>query len=221
MNLKSLHNAGIIPDGNRRWSIANGLELTIGYKISMEKIAESLSTLYTLGVNSVSVYLLSKDNLQRQREDLSAVFEAEIYLFKELTPHLVNEYGLNVFHAGDMNLLPWDYQNALKEICLEGNGLENKNPKLYFCANYDPWSEISITGSANKNKLLQLESLWVPLELDFVIRTGGESRLSGFLPLQCKYAEFFFEPYMFPEITPQRINTIYQQFLSRERRFGR
>jgi len=213
---------GIIPDGNRRWARQNGLELEEAYWYAMQRLACCLETLYSLGVSSVCVYLLSKDNILRARDDLEAVIKAEIRLLKELMPALTAAFSLRLYHAGNPGLLRAEYASLLGELCEPGNGVHDPFPRLYLCVGYDSYEEvIKCCDAPHANTKTLIDSLDVPLELDMVIRTGGDFRISGFLPLQSKYAEFFFEPYYFPEISEERVITITQQFQSRNRRFGK
>ncbi len=213
---------GIIPDGNRRWAKQNGIELAEAYWLAMQKIAACCQALYNHGVTSISVYLLSKDNILRAREDLEAVVIAETRLLKELLPPLKRALGLRVYNAGNSLSLPPEYRAALEEICEYGNVRADPFPRLYLLAGYDAYEEVVNARAAigpEPEKLI--ESLSVPLELDAVIRTGADRRISGFLPLQSKYAEYFFEPYYFPDITPERVQTILDELRGRSRRFGK
>ncbi|MBI3167402.1 MAG: undecaprenyl diphosphate synthase family protein [Chloroflexi bacterium] len=213
---------GIIPDGNRRWAKQNNIELAEAYWLAMQKIASCLVTLFKRGASSVCVYLLSKDNVLRARDDLDAVITAEIRLLRELIPPLRTTYLLRTYHAGNPSLLSPEYVAALNEICESGNGRGDPFPRLYLCAGYDPYEEIEqCCNDITLTPRRLIETLSVPLELDAVIRTGGDIRISGFLPLQSKYAEFFFEPYYFPDISEDRITAIIDEFKFRGRRFGK
>lgn len=216
------HHIGIIPDGNRRWARQNNMDLTAAYWLAMQKITACCSALFRKGVSSVSVYLLSKDNILRAREDLQAVVIAEARMLRELIPALKRDLGVRVYHAGNPASLPAEFRDALNDLCEPGNGRADPFPRLYLLAGYDAYEEVVAARAAigpDPEKLL--EALSVPVELDAVIRTGADHRISGFLPLQCKYAELFFEPYYFPDITPERVLAIMDEFRSRSRRFGK
>ena len=216
------HHVGIIPDGNRRWAKQNNMDLTDAYWLAMQKITACCDALFRQGVSSVSVYLLSKDNILRAREDLQAVAIAETRLLRELIPALKRELGVRVYHAGNPASLPEEFQDALDAVCEPGNGRADPFPRLYLLAGYDAYEEVTAARAAIGPDPDQLIStLSVPVELDAAIRTGSDSRISGFLPLQCKYAELFFEPYFFPDITPERVLAILDEFRSRSRRFGK
>jgi undecaprenyl diphosphate synthase len=215
-------NVGLIPDGNRRWAKKNNIDLERAYWITMQKIGECIDFLFEHGASTVSVYLLSKDNIDRARSDLKAVVNSEIRFFEEIIPKLKHKYSLMVFHAGEKKLLPEMYNASLKKTCDFGNGLGDPFPRLYLCVAYDPFHELVTVVEKKITKPCDIiRYLNVPLELDIVIRTGGDLRLSGFLPLQIKYAELFFEPYYFPEISRERITEIIEYFHKRKRTFGK
>jgi undecaprenyl diphosphate synthase len=213
---------GLIPDGNRRWARQNNIDLVTAYWYTMQQIAMCLELFFDRGALSVSVYLLSKNNVLRARDDLNAVIENELRLVKEILPLLIEKYGLGVYHAGNVQILPQDFRSAISNICRPNNGKDDPFPRLYLCIGYDPFEEIAnLIGKKSIDSGNLLDHLSVPVELDAIIRTGGEIRISGFLPLQCKYAEFFFESYLFPDISKHRVEDVLNSFELRARRFGR
>jgi undecaprenyl diphosphate synthase len=214
-------NVGIIPDGNRRWAKQNNQPLDKAYWFAMCRLAEVVEVFLMHGAASVSIFALSKDNLERPTDDLAAVFAAEERFFTELLPPIKAKYSCTVFHAGSADVLPSSYREALRTICDATGDRLDSSPSIFLCAAYDPYDEIAVaqTGLSQSNDLIS--RLWVPRALDLVLRTGGECRLSGFLPLQSKYAEIFFESYYFPEITRSLVESLIARFLTRNRRFGK
>jgi len=218
----AVKHVGIIPDGNRRWARRNNIDLEEAYWLAMQKITDCAEALFSAGVQSLSVYLLSKDNILRARDDLQAVVIAETRLLRELVPALQRDLGVRVYHAGNPASLDPDFRAALDEVCEPGNGVNDPFPRLYLLAGYDAYEEVTDARAAiGPDPEQLLGSLSVPVPLDLVIRSGRDQRISGFLPLQCKYAEFFFEPYFFPDITPARTLEILDEFQNRSRRFGK
>ncbi len=218
----AVKHVGIIPDGNRRWARQNNIDLEEAYWLAMRKITDCAEALFNAGVQSLSVYLLSKDNILRGRDDLHAVVIAETRLLRELVPALQRDLGVRVYHAGNPASLDPDFRAALEAVCEPGNGVNDPFPRLYLLAGYDAYEEVTDARAAiGPDPEQLLASLSVPVSLDLVIRSGRDQRFSGFLPLQCKYAEFFFEPYFFPDITPARALEILDEFQNRSRRFGK
>lgn len=218
----TVKHVGIIPDGNRRWARQNNIDLEEAYWLAMQKITDCAEVLFSAGVQSLSVYLLSKDNILRGRDDLQAVVIAETRLLRELVPALQRDLDVRVYHAGNPASLEPEFRAALEEVCEPGNGKDDPYPRLYLLAGYDAYEEVTDARAAiGPDPEQLLTSLSVPVSLDLVIRSGRDQRFSGFLPLQCKYAEFFFEPYFFPDITPARTLEILDEFQNRSRRFGK
>ena len=215
-------NVGLIPDGNRRWAKHNHLEYGDAYCIAMNKLAASIDTLLDRGSSTVVIFALSRDNLERRRDDLEAVCDAEEMFLTELLPSVKATHGAAVFHAGLVELLRKTYQRCLAGVCDADVDRRSAAPSIFVCAAYDPFDEIVASRDRfGRTDQETLAALWVPKSIDLLIRTGGDQRLSGFLPLQCKYAEFFFEPYFFPDITTARINDVVRRFTNRERRLGK
>ena len=216
------YSVGIIPDGNRRWARQNNRRLDEAYWLAMKKLAVVVDGLLRLGAASVAIYALSRDNLERPRGDLAAVCRAEERFLRELLPTVKRAHRATAFHAGRADLLPAAYREALGNVCDPSRRRRDSVPSVFICAAYDPCDEVTACWRRNAQQREDVvASLWVPRTIDLVIRTGGDCRLSGFLPLQCKYAEFFFEPYYFPDINQRRVRGIVRQFLKRKRRFGK
>lgn len=220
---QQLGNVGIIPDGNRRWAKINNQKLDEAYWIATQKLYLAIDVLVELGASSVTIYALSKENIKRGRDDLEAVLEAEERFFKESIPLLKKKHDLKVFHAGYPPILPKRYLQSLQEICeVDDCSRSTALPSLFICAGYDPNDELLHSMSKTVSRAEEIvKTLWVPHYIDLVIRTSGEKRMSGFLPLQCSYAELFFEPYFFPDISRESIEAIVNKYFLRERRFGK
>ena len=125
---------------------------------------------------------------------------AETRMLRELIPALKHDLGVRVYLAGNPASLPPEFSAALNEICELGQRPRRSFSRASTCWRVTTlmkklWLPRSAIGSDPEQLI---GALSVPVELDAVIRTGADHRISGFLPLQCKYAELFFEPYYFP-----------------------
>jgi len=139
-----------------------------------------------------------------------------------LVPPLKEDFNVRVYHAGNPASLPVEFKAALEQVCQPDNGSRDPFPRLYLLAGYDAYEEVvDARAKIGPDPEKLIETLSVPLELDVVIRTGNDQRISGFLPLQSKYAEYFFEPYYFPDITPERVLAVLEELQHRSRRFGK
>ena len=189
---------GIIPDGTRRWSRANAVALVDGYRIALTKLSAFTDYLFDRGVEAVTLYLLSRDNLKRTEDDLAAVFAAETWLCDQLLPPVVRKHGCRVTIAGDLSELPADFQEPWRRIETTG-AIGNK--RIYLCVAYDPMAEIQFALQRATCQQELFSNLWVAEPVDLVFRSAGENRLSSFLPLQCSYAELCFVSKLFNDVT--------------------
>ena len=209
----SLQHVALIPDGIRRWARSKGVSLDRAYNQVSTALSNISDAVYTHGAKSLSVYVLSKSNLQRNSAELDLTFASHIRIFREVLPYLVDKWQVRVFHTGDATCVPPEYMSALQEVCVDSCKRRN-NREIYICAGY------SVDWELNNGHGLAF-TRHVPHQIDMLIRTGGEQRLSGFLPLQLQYAEFFFLQKFFPDVNGNDIDTAIQEFYKRDRRFGR
>lgn len=211
---------GIIPDGIRRWARKNEHDLQGAYLDAMGILARLISHLFDWGVMSISVYLLSKENLSRPRNELLAAVEAELSLITHQLPILARNYQVQVLLAGNLELADKRYEEVLKAV----PKIEPKENvrKLFLLIAYNPIDEllsnIFYLGLDGKDIL---NHLWVNQKVDLVVRTGGEQRLSNFLPIQSGYAELIFQEKFFNELTIEDFEEFKEEYLDRQRRFGK
>lgn len=216
-NMNRLKHLGLIPDGNRRWARENNIPLSDAYWVTMKKIAEIIDLAFDRGITIMSVYALSKDNLDRPKDDLDIILGAETKFLRILIPEIVEKYKCKVIHAGLMdNGLPGDYKSALLDVCEKSKDYEDHLLNLLIV--YDPIDELK--HAVKKDPENFMEHLWVKDPLDMLIRTGFEKRLSNFLPLQCGYAEADIIKKYFPDITKEDIIKSIETYTGRKRRFG-
>jgi undecaprenyl diphosphate synthase len=210
---------GLIPDGTRRWSKKNHVDLNQAYKLAMNEIANFMTIMFDSGVSALSIFLLSKENLARSLADLDAVLDAEIYFFEDILPKLLKQYKVRVKAVGRRDLMEMSpYWKALDKICQETR--EEYNKTIYLLVAYSPFDEICSVEKKWLTPETLLKHLWVPQPLDLIIRTGGDKRISNFLPLQASYAEFHFIDKQFNDVTAEEWNACLLDYQSHERRFG-
>lgn len=203
-NMESaINHIGLIPDGNRRWAHQNKTSYQIAYNLTMLNIKRFIELAIDNQISFVSVYLLSKDNLSRQREDLDAVIESETLLISDILPSFCEQNKCKVTIAGDLLAIP-------KRLSASAQNLQKltqffNGTNLYLLLGYDPFDEINsvIANEANK---ITIDSLWVSKNVDVVIRTaGGPTLLSKFLPLQSSYAQIYMVDKLFNDCTQDDI----------------
>jgi undecaprenyl diphosphate synthase len=209
---------GLIPDGARRWARHFHQTYHFAYSQVMCNVVEFTRTMFDHQVQSASIYLLSKDNLQRPPEELQPVFETECHLVKTLLPPLAERYKARVIHAGCLSLLPPCFARAIETLCTNTQHYTERT--IYLLIAYDPQDELQHAYTQWDQQSPIYSHLWVPEYLDLVIRSSGEYRLSNFLPLQSGYAEYIFLDKHSVDISAQDITNCLEQYAARQRRFG-
>ena len=226
---------GLIHDGHRRYARReNLLSYEVSYKIGMVRFKECLSWCDELGIDYVTSWLLSKENLSRPEEELEPYFIVLNELFEELIiDDLVDNFKIQFI--GSIDLLP-DYLketiNKLQEV--RAGGEKTITIALGYGGRQEILDAIKSLVLENKEKDLEelveeindeqiREHLYLPNapDIDLIIRTSGESRLSGFLLWQSAYSEFVFQDVYWPEFRKIDFLRCLREYIQRERRFGK
>lgn len=209
---------GIIPDGNRRWSQKNGMSYLDGYMVAAQKMRSILEhLLQTHRVRSVSIYGLSKENLQRDPLDLEPACRIEARFCSEILPEFANSFECKVIHAGLKDGLPGYFVNAIDGICSATQHFKNRT--IYLLINYNPWDELN--QCCPRSHDIELADLWVPENVDLIIRSAEAIGTSNFLPLQSGYATFFSVAAFFQDIQNSDIDQAIDIFKANPRMFGK
>lgn len=192
---------GLIVDGARRWARKEAVPLRRAYAIALEGVDALVRQMFDNGVVSVSVYLLSRDNLQRAEDELDAVFDATADYLAHDAAALAEEYGAGFAVAGDIGSVPDRYRSAA-EALVRAAPAAGAPRRIYLLIAYSPAEELAACWRPGLETMAALVSeLWVPERVDLVIRTGGGALLSDFLPLQSGYARLWTTTLLFPELT--------------------
>ena len=226
---------GLIHDGHRRYARReNLLSYEVSYKIGMVRFKECLSWCDELGIDYVTSWLLSKENLSRPEEELEPYFIVLNELFEELIiDDLVDNFKIQFI--GSIDSLP-DYLketiNKLQEV--RAGGEKTITIALGYGGRQEILDAIKSLVLENKEKDLEelveeindeqiREHLYLPdaPDIDLIIRTSGESRLSGFLLWQSAYSEFVFQDVYWPEFRKIDFLRCLREYIQRERRFGK
>lgn len=216
----------IIMDGNGRWAKSRMLPRSIGHKNGMHRMIGLLEHAYDLGVNYMTVYALSTENLNRPKEELDGLFT----LIREhflVEMRKVCERGVRLKVLGNTTLLPEDVREIIRKAEEETASFEGKG--LNIALAYGAREEIvrAANEAVKKGELLTEESLSSLLDTgnqpdpDLIIRTGKEQRLSNFLLYQAAYAELYFSDKMFPDFSDGDLEKAFAEYAKRTRRFGK
>lgn len=234
---ESPEHVGIILDGNRRWASSRQMPRWIGHWFGAETAEQLLQWCHELGVKTVTLYVLSTENLQRPSEELSELF----LLLEEKLRHLVgdqriHQHQIRVKALGRTDLLPAVIQDLLREV--EEATKHYDQHFLNIAVAYGGRLEIvdgvrAIAEKARRGELdpseitagtieehLYTSHLPNP-EPDLVIRTSGEERLSGFLLWQSAYSELVFLDVFWPDFRKIDLMRAIRTYQKRTRRFGR
>lgn len=188
---------GFIPDGNRRWADARGLERGDGYAPGVEPGLRLLRHCRELGIEEVSIYGFTKENVRRPQPQVAAFREA----CTEFALRAVDEAGAALLVVGD-HATP-SFPDRLREFAEKrSEGVMRVNLLVNYGWQWDlsrAVERLGPNGSFRYSDLLgALASGAVP-RVDLVVRWGGRSRLSGFLPVQCAYADFYSIETLWPD----------------------
>ncbi len=229
---KKLNHIAFIMDGNGRWAKKRGLSRTKGHKEGCKRIGEIFSACRKYGIRVFTIYAFSTENWNRPKKEIDYLFNYLESFFNENIERFVKE-GVRVQHMGDPSKLPIKTQKILKEA-IERTKHNDKNV-FNICLNYGSRQEIvsSVKKIIKdvKDKKINVDDIDEHLfyqyldsgnleEVDLLIRTSGEQRLSNFLLYQLAYAEFIFTPTYWPDFNEEELVKCLKEYCSRERRFG-
>ncbi len=192
----------------------------------MERMIGLMEHAFELGVDYITVYALSTENLKRPPEELEGLFNLLRNHFKEYLGRVCAR-GVRLRAVGDVSLLPEDVQKILRDSEAETAKYEGKG--INVAVAYGARDEIvhAVNLAVERGEKVTEESFArllytgeVP-DPDLVIRTGKEVRLSNFLLYQSAYAELYFSDKMFPAFTDKDLDKAIVSFSGRTRRFGK
>jgi undecaprenyl diphosphate synthase len=217
---------GFIVDGNRRWARKHGLPAYEGHLAGHNALKEILRASVEKGVKFVSFYVFSTENWKRTEDEVSRIMQMVISFVKDDIKGLVQE-NTRLLVLGSRDGLPEKVLKAVKEA--EAKTAHCTRATAIFCFNYGGQLEIAdaaqqcvndgvaITTDAIRERLYG--GLEVP-DVDMVVRTSGEERLSNFMLWRAAYSEFMFLEKFWPDMRAEDIDIIIKEYGERNRRFG-
>ncbi len=224
----NLVHLGIIMDGNRRWAREQGLTKLEGHKKGYDKVKEVTDWCLEAGLKVLTVWAFSTENWTRSQEEVNYLMEL-LYLAVTRDAEDFYNKGVRVKIIGQKERLSRKLQKAISEI--EAKTKENDKLLLQVAISYGGRAEIieairKLAASGVKLEQVtkdQFEKyLWTAgtPDPDFIIRTSGEIRLSGFLIWQGVYSELYFPKVYWPAFSKQDFVKALEEFGKRKRRFG-
>lgn len=219
----------IIPDGNRRWAKKKGISRQEGYAIGIQKIGDVLKWCKAHDVHMLTMWGFSTDNFRRDPDEVQGLFG----LFKENLKKAIesddrNKKELRVRFFGRLNLFPKEIQQMIRKV--EEVSGRNTKYQLNLMLSYggreeivDAVNRIIAEGAREVDENAISRHLYthgLP-DPDLIIRTSGEQRLSGLMPWQSCYSEFYFCKKLWPDFSKKDFDAALKEYARRRRRFGK
>ena len=230
-NLKVPNHVAIILDGNGRWAKERGLTRSMGHDAGFTNLKNISKYILSKGIKVLSVYAFSIENFKRSKDEVDYLMNIFTSKFKSCIKDF-NKENIKVIFSGRDKPLPNKVLKAMKE--LEEATKDNTKGILNICINYGGRSELVDTckkiGKMVENKEISIDDIDEELvsrnlyndlpDVDLMIRTSGELRLSNFMLWQNSYAEFYFPKTYFPDFDEEEFDKAIIEYTKRDRRFG-
>ena len=214
--LESGLHAAIIMDGNGRWANARGLPRIAGHRAGADAVRRVVETAPSLGISVLTLYAFSADNWRRPPREISALLRLlGRYLNEETARCIANGVRLEVI--GRRDRLPKDLVSLIAET--ERKTSHGRRLRLRLAIDYSSRHAILQAVSSAPATEEGFSKALGP-DVDLLIRTSGEQRLSDFLLWECAYAEMVFTERMWPDFSAEDLALCVGEFQGRERRFG-
>ncbi|MDL2334559.1 MAG: polyprenyl diphosphate synthase [Chloroflexota bacterium] len=219
----------IVMDGNRRWARLHGMSEGEGHSAGVDAIRPIVEHCADLGIEALSIYAFSRENWSRDEDEVQTLFALLEAAIRRETPDLVRQ-GVRVRILGRIEELP-DQTRASVADALSATEAGHRMT-LNVAFNYSGRSEIvdavrrAVADGLRADEIDE-EAIRARLytadgpDLDLLIRTGGEQRISNFLIWQAAYAELYFTDVLWPDFAPTTLDAALAEFARRSRRFGR
>ena len=222
---EGLH-VGVIMDGNGRWAVARGHPRFAGHRIGAKVVRKIVEAAPDLGIGVLTLYAFSSDNWRRPSREVTALMRLfRSYLAAETARCVQN--GVRMKVIGRRDRIPEVLVRAIEAAEHETRG--GSTLLMRIAIDYSARDALVaaaglVGGGATREDLadaIARVTLSPPTpDVDLLVRTGGEQRLSDFMLWECAYAELYFESALWPEFTPQHLENAVRWFNNRERRFG-
>ncbi len=223
----------IIMDGNGRWAKKQGMLRVFGHQNGTKAVRQTVEACAKLGVENLTLYAFSTENWNRPKLEVDALMKLLVNSLADELPTLQNN-NIRLNMIGNMNMMPENAQKQLRDVIEKTQA--NTQMTLTLALSYGSREEIvhavrSIVeevksgslASENINEHVIQQHLYthnMP-DVDLVIRTSGEQRISNFLLWQIAYAEFYFTEVLWPDFREKDLLEAIANYQNRERRFGK
>ncbi|MDG1263403.1 MAG: isoprenyl transferase [Flavobacteriaceae bacterium] len=223
----------IIMDGNGRWAKSRGKNRLFGHRNGVKAVKKTVEESTRLGVKYLTLYAFSTENWKRPQKEINTLMSLLVSsLKKELNQILENDIRLN--SIGNLSKLPLSVQKELNQTIEKTK--KNSRMTLTLALNYGGKEELTHAfkeiASKVKNNIISPENVDETIinkhlytqnlpDVDLLIRTSGEQRISNFLLWKIAYAELYFLDILWPEFNETHLHLAIDNYQNRERRFGK
>ncbi len=220
---------GFILDGHRRWARANGKPVLEGHRQGYKVFKEVGLAALDRGVDYVTAYIWSKENWQRSTEEVDYLMKLLLWVADHELQN-IHERGVRIRFLGNDERLSGKILEAIQKA--EETTKDNTNGTLALCLNYAGRQEIVdatkkiMTAGIDPTSLTTEDFshyIYAPdiPDVDLIVRSSGEQRISGFLLWRAAYAELAFFEKNWPDFTVEDLDQVLSDYASRQRRFGK
>lgn len=228
--MNKLKHLAIIMDGNGRWAKNQGKNRSFGHEKGSKVLLNCAKWAKKHDIKILTYYAFSSENWKRSEKEISFLFKLPIMFFNKYIKEFISE-GIKVNIVGDRSQLPNNLNKKLDEV--ESITKNNTEIIVNLAINYGSRPEIlqatkMIAQQVKDHKIEPNEidinmitnNLYVKEDVDLLIRTGGEFRVSNFLLWQIAYSEIFVTEQLWPDFNEESLNNAINWYNLRERRFG-
>ena len=223
----------IIMDGNGRWAKQKGMLRAFGHENGTKSVRQTVETCAELGVENLTLYAFSTENWNRPKLEVQTLMRLLVSSLKKEI-NTLQDNNIKLSAIGSLNTLPKKVYKELFEVI--ENTKQNTRMTLTLALSYGSREEIINTvkeiSIKVKNNIISTENIDESIinehlytqnlpDVDLLIRTSGEQRISNFLLWQIAYAELYFTSVLWPDFTKQHLYEAIIEYQKRERRFGK
>lgn len=218
---QAIRNIGFIMDGNRRYAMKNSISLQEAYTRGAQVFFNVIQLCIENKINSAAFYALSYDNMmKREKQELDSIYEV---VFREIEKKkdFLLEYGVKLRFVGVLNKLSERLTKEMKRLESLTDSVKQVFITVFVLSAYDPKIDLSLLCNLTAKTTEGVVSSLDIADMDLIIRTGGNNRLSGFLPAQSTYADLVTIEAFWPELQEKKIKDIFLTYRENSKGYGK
>jgi undecaprenyl diphosphate synthase len=223
----------IIMDGNGRWAKKQGFLRAFGHESGTKSVKEIIKASVEIGIENLTLYAFSTENWNRPKLEVDTLMKVLINALKKEV-NTLQSHNIKLNAIGNLEMLPKTAQNQLLEVInlTKNNNTMTLTLALSYGSREELTNAVRIISEKVKNNIISIDAIDDSIinehlythnlpDVDLVIRTSGEHRISNFLLWQIAYAELYFTDILWPDFKEQDLYEAILSYQKRERRFGK